>query len=147
MQCWTDNSRPHRCLRRTHSTKLQTYKDIMALAVFGERKKLQSCEDQIHFTNITVQWPHLMGWAPKTIPLQFSAIMALSACSQNQKIQKGKELKEERSFLVCTCTFNCAIGRIIVKCFYDPQSRLNIWMIDLSKNAMHVYTLTVACGM
>jgi hypothetical protein len=51
--------------------------------------------------SLQVQWWYLTGWDPRTIPLQFSATMALSACLQKQKESEKRESNRKRMAIVC----------------------------------------------
>lgn len=71
---WASNPRPHRCLWRTYP-RIEDFIWPKSLVRVLKGKKICNCS----WLKI-----HLMGWVPTSIPLQFKAIIALSACPQKQ---------------------------------------------------------------
>jgi len=83
--CWSVNG----MLDEWPLASLESLKDLPYRII---RKKnqygLNNFSWNLHNKNYArVKALNLIGWAPKSIPLQFSAIMALSACSVRKKCQ------------------------------------------------------------
>lgn len=64
------NTRPHGCLWRTYPS-LQNHEERNGISLI---RKISVVIDIVHLF-------YLMGWVPKSLPLQLRAAMALSACA------------------------------------------------------------------